>query len=67
MCSHAIIYLRHLHISHDTPCLSPKILHNLCFSFLLGIAKVPREIGNNTYAKFWGANQVYSGRCASGE
>ena len=25
---------------------------NLCFSFLLGIAGVPREIENNAYAKF---------------
>ena len=30
------------------------ILHNLCFSFLLGITAVQREIGNNAYAKFWG-------------
>ena len=30
------------------------ILHNLCFSFLLGITTVQREIGNNAYAKFWG-------------
>ena len=28
-----------------------QILHNLCFSFLLGITAVPREIENNTYAK----------------
>ena len=25
----------------------PKILHNLCFLFLLGIIAVPREIENN--------------------
>ena len=31
-------------ISHNSPYLPPKILHNLCFSFLL--------------AKFWGANKV---------
>ena len=29
---------------------SPTILHNLCFSFLLGIITVPREIENNAYA-----------------
>ena len=34
--------------------LAPKILHNLCFSFLLGITAIPREIENNAYAKFWG-------------
>ena len=31
-----------------------KILHNLCFSSLLGITAVPREIENNDYAKFGG-------------
>ena len=45
----------------------PKILQSLCFSFLLGIAAVPRGIENNAYAKFWGANEVHPGRCASGE
>ena len=60
--------IRHLHISHNTPCLPlPKILHNLCFSVLLGVSAVPREIKNNAYAKFWGANKVYYGRCANGE
>ena len=42
--------IRHSHISHNAPYLSPKILHNLCFSFLLGITAVPSEIENNTYA-----------------
>ena len=36
-----------------------KILPNLCFSFLLGITAVPREIENKAYAKFWGANKVH--------
>ena len=58
--------IRHLHISHNGPYLPPKILHNLCFSFLLGITAVPRETENNTYAKLWGANKVHYG-CASGE
>ena len=39
--------IRHLHIFHNAPYLPPKILHNLCFSFLLGITTVPREIENN--------------------
>jgi len=56
---------RNLHIPLNAPYLSPKILHNLCFSFLLAITAVPREIENNTYAKFWGVNQVHFGRCAS--
>ena len=36
-----------------------QILHNLCFSFLLGITAVPREIENNAYAKFWGTDSVH--------
>ena len=36
----------------------PQILHNLCFSFLLGITAVLREIENDAYVKFWGANKV---------
>ena len=31
-----------------------KILHNLCFSSLLGITAVPKEIENNDYLKFGG-------------
>ena len=68
-CSQAIILrttIRDLQISHNAPYLPPKILHNLCFSFLLGITAVPREIENYAYAKFWGANKVHYGRCASG-
>ena len=41
---------------------APKILHNLCFSFLLSITAVPREIENNAYAKLWG--QI---RCIMGD
>ena len=60
------IPIRHLHISHNAPSLPPKILHNLCFSFLLGLTAVLREIENNAYAKFWRAiNKVHSERCAS--
>ena len=32
--------------------IPPKLLHNHCFQFLLGITVVPREIKDNTYAKF---------------
>ena len=62
--------IRHFHISHNGtylfPPLQKKILHNLCFSFLLGITAVQREIENNAYAKFWGANKVHYGKCESG-
>ena len=37
---------------HKALYLPPKILHNLCFSLLLGIAAIPRAIENNGCAKF---------------
>ena len=40
-----------------------KKLHTLCFSFLLDITAVPREIANNAHAKIWGANKMHYGRC----
>ena len=61
-----LLSIRHFHISHNAPYFPPKILHNLCFSLLLGITAFPREIENNPCAKFWGAKKVYNGRCASG-
>ena len=36
------------------PICPEKNLHNLCFSFVLGIAAVPRETENSAYAKFGG-------------
>ena len=33
----------------------------------MGVTAVPREIENNADAKFWGANKVHYGSCASGE
>ena len=48
-------HIRHFHISHNAPYCPPpppQILHNLCFSFLLGITAVLREIEINAYAKF---------------
>ena len=50
----------------------PKILHNLCFSFLFCIIAIPRELENNAYAKFSGrgsggwADEVHYGKCGSG-
>ena len=34
---YADIMISNFHISHNTPYLHPNILHNLCFSFLLGV------------------------------
>ena len=34
---------------------------------ILGITVVPREIQNNSYAKFWGVNKVHYGLCENGE
>ena len=51
-----LIRIRHLHISHNTPCLPHKILY---FSFLLGITAVTKFRGE--------ANKVNFGCSASGE
>ena len=32
----------------------PKILHERCLQFLLGVKLAPRETESNAYAKFWG-------------
>ena len=55
-------FIRHFHISHNAPYLPPKVLHKLCFSFLLIIRAVPRKIENYAYAKMWGANKVHYGK-----
>ena len=52
---------RYFHIDHNAPRSPPKILHNCCFQFLLGITVVPREIKDNGYAKFSGVNKVHYG------
>ena len=64
--------IRQIHISHNAPHLPPKILRNLCFSFLFCIIAIPREIENNAYAKFCGEegggweNEMHYGKCGSG-
>ena len=62
----------HLHISHNAPYLSPppppkekKNLQNLCFSFLLYITTVLREIENNAYEKLGGGGGQI--RCLMGD
>ena len=61
------IFIRHLHIPHNAHYLTPKISRSLCFSFLVDITAIPRETENNAYVRFWGANKVYYGGCASGK
>ena len=46
---------------------TPKILHNHCFQFLLDVTVVPREIEDDDYANFWGANKVHYDLCENGE
>ena len=50
------LHIRHFHISHNAPYLPPPAPRrnfnlNLCFSFLLRITALPREIEKNAYAK----------------
>ena len=54
--------IRQLHISHNAPNLPPTILHNLRFSFLLGITAVPREMKTMLMQNFGG--QI---RCIMGD
>ena len=35
----------------------PKVLHEHCLQFLLGVKMAPRQTENNAYAKFWGDKQ----------
>ena len=43
------------------------VWQNKFLYFSVGITVVTREIKDNAYAKPWGANKVYNGRCANGE
>ena len=48
----------------------PKILHNRCLQFLLGVEMAPRETENNVYVKFGGvakSNMVCYGIFCSGQ
>ena len=47
-----LAFLKKCNTRHNGPYLLPEILHNLCFSFLLGITAFSREIENSAYAKF---------------
>ena len=61
------LVIRHLHISHNAPNPPrPNSALPSCFSFLLSTAAVPREIENNAYARFWGANKEHYGKGGTG-
>ena len=61
-------------MSHNKPCLPPKLLNDFSCLFLLDITVIPREIEDNAYEFFWGgwgekggkAIKVYYGRFANG-
>ena len=57
--SWTIYFICHLYTSHNAPFLPSKIVHNLCFSFLLGITAVPREIENNASTQNFGRQIKY--------
>ena len=46
--------INHFHMCQNAPCLSPQILYNHCFQFVLGITVTPREKEDKGYA-FFGA------------
>ena len=46
--------IQHLYISHNAPYLPTKILHNLCFSFLLGITAVQEKLKTMLVQNFGG-------------
>ena len=45
---------RHFHISHNAPCLPSKILHNLCFSFLLVLQPFQEKLKTMLMQNFGG-------------
>ena len=49
-----LIHIGYLHISRNSPCLFPQILHKHCLLFLLGLQQYPREIEDNVYEKLGG-------------
>ena len=55
--------IRHLHISQNTPCLPPKILHKHCCKFLLG----PRRNEKQRLSKILGDKQGVSWEWANSE
>ena len=44
------LHIHHFYMDHNNSFFSPKILHNHCFQFLLGITVVAKEVEDNGYA-----------------
>ena len=54
-----VILIGHFGKYHNTLCLSPHILHKLCFQFLLGLTNGPKRIHKQCLCKIWGDNEEY--------
>ena len=54
-------------LDDNAPCLSPKALHSHWFQLLLGITAAPKEIKDNTFAKFRGENKEHYDLRGNGE
>ena len=46
---------------------APQNFAQALFSKSIGTAVIPRRNGKQSYANFWGANEVHYRRCASGK
>ena len=46
-----------IHIDHNAPCLHPKIIHNHCFQFLLGITCRPKRNRRKRLCEILGGKQ----------
>ena len=65
--SNISLHIHHFYMDHNNPFSRPKILHDHCFQFLLGITVAPKEIEDNGYAKFGGLRKVHYGQCENGQ
>ena len=65
--SYKVNFIRHLHISHYTPCLLPKTLRHPCLRSLLGITVVPRKIKQTMLMQNWGLGGGGETSCIMGD
>ena len=58
----------HTPLTHLPKCIlfAPQNFAQALFSISLGTAVIPRRNEKKCYAKFWEANKMHYGRCASG-